>query len=254
MTETERLQALLLKIKDHFCDGVAALLARQIGKDPSYVNRLFYPEGKAGAKGIGIEIMDACKRAFPLPRGYWDMQPDDFVFRIDPLAPSERDAIAYIMSTPQSPQNQAIRLREAAVEWANVEPRASIGGSVPLMSWIRAGDFCESPNNFAQGDAEEYLPRPLQNMGKNVFALTVKGESMDTPDGYREGEIVYIDPDKSPVSGNDVVARVENKLNLKRYKEDQDGPYLLQLNGNIIIRPEGDWSVCGVVVFSGKRR
>ncbi len=77
---------------------------------------------------------------------------------------------------------------------------------------------------------------------------------MDTADGYREGEIVYIDPDKSPVSGQDVVARVNDKLNLKRYKEDQDGPYLLQLNGNIIIRPKGEWSICGVVVFSGKRR
>ena len=137
---------------------------------------------------------------------------------------------------------------------ANVEPRAPTVGSVPLISWIRAGDFCESPATFEPGDAEEYLPRPLQNMGKNVFALTVRGESMDTADGYKEGEIVYIDPDKVPVSGQDVVARVENKLNLKRYKEDQDGPYLLQLNGNIIIRPEGEWSVCGVVVFSGKRR
>lgn len=143
---------------------------------------------------------------------------------------------------------------QSSVEWANVEPRILIGGSIPLISWIRAGDFCESPDNFEPGDAEEHLPRPLQNMGKHVFALTVRGDSMNTPDGYREGEIVYIDPDKSPVSGSDVVARVDNKLNLKRYKEDQEGPYLLQLNGNIIIRPKGEWSVCGVVVFSGKRR
>lgn len=288
MTETERMQALLLKIKNHFCDGNAALLARHLKKDGSYINRLFYPEGKKGAKGIGIEIMDACKKAFPLPRGYWDYMPDDFEFVMNPLATSKPDYIASIIASHQRSHDTTRRLIEASnrsspPEWfdteifkgdssapigarlaiaerpeqstqSNVEPRPTVNGNVPLISWVRAGEFCESPDNFEPGDAEEFLPRPLQNMGKHVFALTVRGDSMDTADGYREGEIVYVDPDKSPVSGQDVVARVDNKLNLKRYKEDQEGPYLLQLNGNIIIRPTGEWSICGVVVFSGKRR
>ena len=126
--------------------------------------------------------------------------------------------------------------------------------SVPLLSWIRAGEFCEAPGQFTKSDAEEMLPRPLCRVGPNAFALRVVGDSMDVPDGYREGEIVYIDPDVEPTPGKDVLAKADGRMTLKRYKVDNEGPYLLQLNGNKIIRPEGNWSVCGVVVFSGKKR
>lgn len=137
---------------------------------------------------------------------------------------------------------------------SNLVEAGGADGEIPLISWVIAGEFCESPDNFHTGDAEDYLPRPLSSMGKNTFALTVRGDSMNVEGGYQEGEIVYVDPDKQPWPGCDVVAKVDNKVNLKRYKVDSDGPYLLQLNGNKIIRPEEPWSVCGVVVFSGKRR
>lgn len=125
--------------------------------------------------------------------------------------------------------------------------------SIPLLSWVRAGAFCEAPGQFTREDAEELLPRPLFRTGPNTFALTVVGDSMDAPSGYREGEIVYIDPDVEPTPGRDVLAKADNKMTLKRYKVDEYGPYLLQLNGNKIIRP-AEWTVCGVVVFSGQRR
>jgi SOS-response transcriptional repressor LexA len=124
--------------------------------------------------------------------------------------------------------------------------------SIPLLSWVRAGAFCEAPGSFTREDAQELLPRPLFRTGPNTFALTVVGDSMDVPDGYREGEIVYIDPDIEPTPGKDVLAKADGKMTLKRYKVDDEGPYLLQLNGNRIIRPT-DWSVCGVVVYAGRR-
>lgn len=62
----------LARIRDERCGGNAAELARRIKKDPTYVNRLFYPPDKKGAKGIGLEIMSACTEAFGLPPGYWD--------------------------------------------------------------------------------------------------------------------------------------------------------------------------------------
>lgn len=77
MDEYERLQALLGKIKTRFCGGVGARLAEALGKDPTYVNRLFYPKDKKGAKGIGPEIQAATKKAFDLPRGFWEMHPDE---------------------------------------------------------------------------------------------------------------------------------------------------------------------------------
>lgn len=125
---------------------------------------------------------------------------------------------------------------------------------IPLLSWVRAGDFCEAPGQFGQYDAEEWLPAPLFNTGPNTFALTVRGDSMDGPDGYKEGEIVYIDPDITPTIGDDVLASTDTGITLKRYKEDEAGAYLLALNGNRIIHPTAPWHICGVVVFSGKRR
>jgi hypothetical protein len=84
-------QLLLMKLRDEFCAGNAAELARRIKKDSTYVNRLFYPEGKNGKKGIGLEIMEACSIAFNLKPGYWDMPhtkrlysiPDDVQERAD---------------------------------------------------------------------------------------------------------------------------------------------------------------------------
>lgn len=65
-------QQMLREIKDRLCGGNAAELARRIGKDPTYINRLFYEKSKSGHKGIGLEIMDVCSREFFLPKGFWD--------------------------------------------------------------------------------------------------------------------------------------------------------------------------------------
>lgn len=72
MDEFEPRQLLLMQIRDKRCGGNSAELARRIVKDPTYVNRLFYPIGKTGRKGVGLEIMDSCNAVFDLPAGYWD--------------------------------------------------------------------------------------------------------------------------------------------------------------------------------------
>ncbi|MER2513479.1 MAG: hypothetical protein ABTQ25_13865 [Nitrosomonas ureae] len=53
------------------CDGINATLAKILGKEPSYVNRLLYPEGKPGKKNIGDEIMSDILDAFDLPEDWW---------------------------------------------------------------------------------------------------------------------------------------------------------------------------------------
>ena len=59
---------------------------------------------------------------------------------------------------------------------------------------------------------------PCYSEPAQTFALTVVGDSMDAPSGYREGEIVYIDPDIEPTPGKDVLAKADGKMTLKRYK------------------------------------
>lgn len=75
MPEFTNYQLLLMQLRDNRCGGSAAELGRKIGKDGTYVHRLFYPVGKKGGKGIGLAIMDACNKAFSLPAGYWDTVP-----------------------------------------------------------------------------------------------------------------------------------------------------------------------------------
>lgn len=72
MQSNAKLQALLLQVRKDFCRDNSTELARRIGKDASYVHRLFYPKEKNGAKGIGLEIMNACTEAFGLPPGFWE--------------------------------------------------------------------------------------------------------------------------------------------------------------------------------------
>lgn len=61
-----------MQLRDTRCGGKAAELARRIGKDGTYVHRLFYKIGKKGGKGLGLEILAACTKAFELPAGYWE--------------------------------------------------------------------------------------------------------------------------------------------------------------------------------------
>lgn len=68
-------QLLLMQLRRDFCGDNSAELARRIDKNESYVHRLFYPVGKKGAKGIGLEIMQACTKAFNLPPGFWESTP-----------------------------------------------------------------------------------------------------------------------------------------------------------------------------------
>lgn len=75
MPEFTNYQLHLMQLRDTRCGGSAAELGRKIGKDGTYVHRLFYPIGKKGGKGIGLEIMSACNKAFDLPPGFWDTVP-----------------------------------------------------------------------------------------------------------------------------------------------------------------------------------
>lgn len=124
---------------------------------------------------------------------------------------------------------------------------------VPLISSVQAGAWCEVREPTPAYDAKEWLPCPVRN-GRGTYALKVEGESMDGPGGYREGEIVFVDPTVQATPGRDVIVRTpEGKAMMKRLKEDAEGLYLLALNPqwpNRIIRVPRDTVICGVVIGS----
>src|SRR5690625_2421243 len=139
--------------------------------------------------------------------------------------------------------------RDTSAE-ANTAPGPRMQGHVPLISWVQAGDWYEAIDNFQPGDAEEWLACPRRH-GPHTFALRVRGVSMEPK--YRDGAIIYVDPDRTADHLSNVVVRIEgeaevtfkqlviegNKKFLRPLNPDWPGPKLIEIDGHAVI--------CGVV-------
>lgn len=138
----------------------------------------------------------------------------------------------------------------------DISPRLEIHGRLPLISWNQARTWDTLVNTFAQEDAEDWLDCPVPHSIKSYCVQNVS-DGMDdgTAEGYREGEILFVDPDVTAKPGDDVIVNTpDDKTIFRRLKEDTEGLYLLGMNGKKIMRiPEGA-IICGVVIFSGMRR
>lgn len=128
---------------------------------------------------------------------------------------------------------------------------------VPLISWIAAGTWCESGDPYSPGEAEEWLECPFPFSDK-AFCLRVIGDSMSAEFGYRDGEVILVDPSVSPRHNDDVIARTpDGSYTFKRLQVTPEGSYLLALNpdhpNRKISIPEGT-TICGVVTGSWLKR
>jgi len=127
---------------------------------------------------------------------------------------------------------------------------------VPLISWVQAGEFSESPDLFFPGDAEEWLPCPSRHSQK-TYALRVTGDSMTSSSpgerSYPNGTIIFVDPERAYHVGSRVIARLPgtSEVTFKVYTEDAGKPYLMPINTRYpaIPMPEGTL-ICGVVIGS----
>lgn len=127
-------------------------------------------------------------------------------------------------------------------------------GKVPLISFVRAGDWCEAINNYAPGDAEEWLECP-RNHGQYTYALRVVGDSMTCPypgkPSYPEGVIIYVDPERPITNGCRIVAKLPNSndVTFKEYREENGKRYLKPLNPQYpMMEISDEHKICGVVI------
>jgi SOS-response transcriptional repressor LexA len=118
---------------------------------------------------------------------------------------------------------------------SNISPAPDFVRNVPLISWVSAGMWCEAVDNYAPGDAEDWLPCITQ-CSKHSYALRVQGDSMTNPyptgKSYPEGTIIYVDPEKPITNGCRVIAKLpnSNEATFKQYVEDGGKRYLKPLN------------------------
>jgi phage repressor protein C with HTH and peptisase S24 domain len=72
MDKYEKRRLKLIWLRDNRCNGKASALAEVIKRDPSYVSRMLYPEGKAGKKRIADDMIEVIEDGFKLARGWMD--------------------------------------------------------------------------------------------------------------------------------------------------------------------------------------
>lgn len=135
----------------------------------------------------------------------------------------------------------------------NIEP--STARTVPIVSWIQAGEWCDIVDNFGPGDADEWLPCPVRH-GPRTYALIVRGISMFDPTGaysFKDGDTIFVDPDGDARHRSLVVARLddEHEATFKQLIIEGDQRMIQALNPswpNRIIPVNGNCSICGVVI------
>lgn len=97
---------------------------------------------------------------------------------------------------------------------------------IPLMGTIAAGAPIEAIRT------NETIDIPKDMMGKNVFALKVRGDSM-IEDGIFNGDYVIIEQTDNPRNGEIVVALIDNEnATLKRFYREKDHIRLQPANSN----------------------
>lgn len=146
-------------------------------------------------------------------------------------------------------------LQETGYLSVNVEP-ASLKKmkQIPVVSWVIAGKWNEVCDSFHPGDADEWIESDVR--GKNVFALRVKGDSMEPE--FNEGEVIIINPHIEAKSGDYVIVKNDDKgeATFKQLKKYGDTIVLHPLNPkypDIELKKGVKYRVVGKVVKKEKR-
>lgn len=142
------------------------------------------------------------------------------------------------------------------MEFLHTEPGLAFRGEVPLISWDQARTWDSTMASIRDDETVSRLPCPAPHSAA-TFCIENNTGTMDdgTTSGYREGEILFVDPEMKAVPDKDVIVILpDGRMLFRRLKEDGEGLYLLALNGKRIDRWESGTIVRGVVIFSGNFR
>lgn len=131
-------------------------------------------------------------------------------------------------------------------QMANSLERSS---GIPVIPWSLGAVRQANPSY----KCDEFVST-TKNVGPNTFALRVRGDSMENPRGkpsYPEGAIIIVDPNRTPRSGDRVVALPVGapEATFKLYREDAGRRWLFALNPQYPpIEISDSTVICGVVV------
>jgi len=184
----------LLYIRDNLCGGKAVDVARTIGREPSYVSRMLYPEGKKQKKRIADEMVELIESSFNLPRGWMD----GITGSIDSV--SER--------VENSPQIQYV------IEV--LDAQASAGPGCIVSSEV--DETVSSITYDSVGALRLFGNRPAEH----IKVITVSGDSMSGT--IETGDYIFIDVSKDYFEGDGIyVFSFKGAVLVKRLQFTADG-------------------------------
>lgn len=133
---------------------------------------------------------------------------------------------------------------------ANVSTAPDVYKSVPLISWVQAGDWAEAIDLLQTDEGERVFTQHKPR--RHTFALRVTGDSMEPE--FTDGDIIIVEPDEATTNGCFVVVRQDGNTTFKKLVLDGTMTYLKPLNEKYSIVPlKEDAVICGVVVEKSKR-
>ncbi|WP_258020361.1 LexA family protein [Yersinia enterocolitica] len=195
MDKYEKRRQRLIQIRNEMCDGKVVNVARKISREPSYVSRMLYEEGKKGKKRIADDMVEIIENAFDLPPGWLD-------------GINTNSEISYAGNYQKSTK-------------------------YPLISWVNAGTWCDAVEPYTLSDVSEWYESEATINGRG-FWLRVTGDSMTAPTGLSipEGTLVLFDTGRTPLNGNLVIAKLEdsNEATFKKFIVDGGSQYIKGLN------------------------
>lgn len=125
---------------------------------------------------------------------------------------------------------------------------------VPLVSWVKAGNWCQMEEYSIADEVIEYIPT-TQNLANDAIALRVEGDSMTSPminsPSFPEGSIIIVERNPVPKNKDFVIAMLpdSSEATFKQYIVDAGVHYLKPLNPQYpMIKLPRNAAICGVVV------
>lgn len=127
---------------------------------------------------------------------------------------------------------------------------------VPLLLWDAIESYLADDKFDVMPANVTYIRCAVRSCSNRTFAVKVQGDSMDSNGGYRHGDVIFVDPDKLPAHGQDVIVKLaKQRVVLRRLSIHEDGTrYFRALNPNVPMNFEGPAEIAriyGVVIFSG---
>ena len=128
---------------------------------------------------------------------------------------------------------------------------AAIGREIPIVSWVSAGCWAESPCIESHEQETRFV---TGKMPKNTFCLEVSGCSMenkDAKDSFPDGSLILVNPDRIPELGDYVIAVDEatQDATFKQFIEDCGKKKLKPLNPQFPVMDVTETTAIKGVVF-----